>query len=224
MNKPEQGPEGDALSEVSLFPLGMVLFPGAPLPLHIFEERYKAMIGDCLERNEPFGVVLIKEGQEVGAPAVPFDIGTTARVIRSEILAEGRMNIVAKGERRFEITEITQQAPYLVGRVRFLEEPVGEGIDELLPELNEEFTALVKGLTALAGGYASDVTIPGDPVELSYTIAASLNLQGHVRQALLESPSASARLAHLTPLIKRGNHDLNEEIAKRNPYKGPRLN
>ena len=224
MNKPEQDPEGDTFSKVPLFPLGMVLFPGAPLPLHIFEERYKAMIGNCLERNEPFGVVLIKEGQEVGAPAVPFDIGTTARVIRSEILAEGRMNIVTKGERRFEITEITQQAPYLMGRVRFLEEPVGEGIDELLSELNEEFTALVKGLTALAGGYSSDVTIPEDPVKLSYTIAASLNLQGHVRQALLESPSASARLAHLLPLIKRGNHDLKEEIAKRNPYKGPRPN
>jgi Lon protease-like protein len=223
MEKPEQGPK-EALTEVPLFPLSIVLFPGAPLPLHIFEERYKAMIGDCLERNEPFGVVLIKEGQEVGAPAVPFDIGTTARVIRSEILAEGRMNIVTKGERRFEIAEITQQAPYLLGRVRFLEEPVGEGISELLPELNPEFTALIQGLTALAGGYVSDVTMPEDPVELSYTIAASLNLQAHVRQALLEAPTAAARLAHLIPLIKRGNHDLKEEIAKRNPYKGPRLN
>ena len=94
----------------------------------------------------------------------------------------------------------------------------------MLPELNEEFTALVQGLTALAGGYASDVTMPKDPVELSYTIAASFNLQGPVRQALLESPSASARLAHLIPLITRGNHALKEEIAKRNPYKGPRLN
>ena len=223
MDKPEQQPQGN-LTELPLFPLSMVLFPGAPLPLHIFEERYKAMIGDCLERNEPFGIVLIKEGQEVGEPAEPFNIGTTARVIRSELLPEGRMNIVTKGERRFEIDEITQQVPHMVGSVRFLEEPIGEGVDDLLPELNQEFTALVQGLTALAGGYASDVTMPEDPVELSYTIASSLNLQGHVRQALLESPSAATRLAHLIPLIKRGNHDLKEEIVKRNPYKGPRLN
>ena len=223
MEKPEQSPQED-LSVISLFPLSTVLFPGAPLPLHIFEDRYKAMIGDCLERNEPFGIMFIKEGREVGDPAVPFDIGTTARIIQSEILAEGRMNIVTKGERRFEIAKITQRLPYMLGQVRFLEEPIGEGISELLPELNEEFTTLVQGLTALAGGYASEVTMPQDPVELAYTIAASLNLQGHVRQALLESPSVAARLAHLIPLIKRGNHDLKEEIAKRNPYKGPRLN
>ena len=66
--------------------------------------------------------------------------------------------------------------------------------------------------------------MPEDPAQLSYTIASNLNLQTHVRQALLESPSAAARLAHLIPLIKRGNHDLKEEVAKRNPYKGPRLN
>ena len=223
MDKSGQDPL-EVLTEIPLFPLSMVLFPGAPLPLHIFEERYKAMIRDCLEREEPFGIVLIKEGQEVGEPAMPFAIGTTARIIRSELLPEGRMNIVTKGERRFEITEITQELPHLVGRVRFLEELVGVGVDDLLPELNEQFKTLVQGLTALAGGYASEVEMPEDPVELSYTIAGSLNLQGHVRQALLESPSASARLAHLIPLVKRGNHDLKEEIARRNPYKGPRLN
>ena len=219
----DRGPE-DGLSELPLFPLNMVLFPGAPLPLHIFEERYKSMIGNCMERNEPFGVVLIKQGLESGAPALPFETGTTARVLRSELLDEGRMNIMTKGERRFEIGEITQQAPYLVGRVRFLGEPLGEGITELVPQLKEEYPALVQGLTALAGGYASQVTIPDDPVELSYTVAASLNLQNTVRQALLEAPTVAARLSHLVPLLKRGNYELQQEIAKRNPYRGPRLN
>jgi len=73
------------------------------LPLHIFEERYKDMIGECLEQDVPFGVVLIKEGLEVGAPADPERIGTSTRILRSEILDQGRMNIVTKGERRFEI-------------------------------------------------------------------------------------------------------------------------
>ncbi len=212
------------LIELPLFPLGMVLFPGAPLPLHIFEERYKTMIGNCLERNEPFGVVLIKEGREVGDPAEPFPTGTTARVLRSELLDEGRMNIMTKGERRFVISEVTRQVPYLVGLVRYLDEPVGDGVAELMTELDEEYRALVQGLTALAGGYASQVEMPEDPVELSYSIAASLNIQPLVRQSLLEATSAAARLAHLVPLLRRGNEELRAEIAKRNPYQGPRLN
>ena len=212
------------LIELPLFPLGMVLFPGAPLPLHIFEERYKTMIGNCLERNEPFGVVLIKEGREVGDPAEPFPTGTTARVLRSELLDEGRMNIMTKGERRFVISEVTRQVPYLVGLVRYLDEPVGDGVAELMTELDEEYRALVQGLTALAGGYASQVEMPEDPVELSYSIAASLNIQPLVRQSLLEATSAAARLSHLVPLLRRGNEELRAEIAKRNPYQGPRLN
>ena len=219
MEKPEQD-----LTELSLFPLNMVLFPGAPLPLHIFEERYKAMIGACLENNEPFGVVLIKDGLEVGAPAEPFPTGTTARVLRSELLDEGRMNIMTKGERRFVIAEITQRTPYLMALVHFLDEPVGDGVEELMRQLDEEYRALVQGLTALAGGYASQVEMPEDPVELSYAIAASLNLQALVRQSLLEAPTAADRLAHLVPLLKRGNAELRAEVVKRNPYQGPRLN
>ena len=118
MSQPEQGPAED-LSELPLFPLNMVLFPGMPLPLHIFEERYKAMIGDCLEREEPFGIVLIKEGQEVGDPADPFRIGTTARIVQSERLQEGRMNILTTGESRFELVEITQRVPHLVAQVKY---------------------------------------------------------------------------------------------------------
>ena len=62
----------DDVAELPLFPLNVVLFPGMPLPVHIFEEQYKGMIEDCLDRDKPFGVVLIKEGQEVGDPAKPF--------------------------------------------------------------------------------------------------------------------------------------------------------
>ncbi len=207
-----------------LFPLNMVLFPEMPLPLHIFEERYKAMIGNCLQRNEPFGVVLIKSGREVGSAAEPFNTGTTARVLRSELLDEGRMNIMTKGELRFEILEVTQQMPHVEARVRFLDEPVGEGFAGLTSELTEEYSKMVRSLTALSGGYASQVTIPDDPVQLSYAIAGSLELPAPVRQELLEAPTASDRLNRLLPLLRRGNHALQEEIAKRNPFKGPRLN
>jgi len=194
------------------------------LPLHIFEERYKDMIGECLEQDLPFGVVLIKEGLEVGAPADPERIGTSTRILRSEILDQGRMNIVTKGERRFEIEEIIQRVPHVVGRVRFLVELEGEGCAELIPQINDEYVNLVKNLTALTGGYTSRVEIPEDPIELSYAIAGNLNLEPHLRQSLLVTETAATRLFDLVPLLKQGNETLREQITKQNPFQGNRLN
>ncbi len=223
MDQPqEESPDG--LTRLPLFPLNLVLFPGMDLPLHIFEERYKDMIGECLNQDAPFGVVLIKEGLEVGAPADPERIGTSTRILRSELLDQGRMNLMTKGERRFEIEEIVQRAPHVVGRVRFLLEPEGEGCSELVPQVNEEYVALVQNLTALTGGYTSRVTVPEDPVELSYAIAANLDLETHLRQSLLVTETAATRLSDLIPLLQEGNKALKERIAKQNPFQGPRLN
>ena len=218
----EESPDG--LTRLALFPLNLVLFPGMELPLHIFEERYKDMIGECLEQNIPFGVVLIKEGLEVGAPADPERIGTSTRILRSETLDQGRMNIVTKGERRFEIEEIIQRVPHVVGRVRFLVELEGEGCAELIPQINDEYVNLVKNLTALTGGYTSRVDIPEDPIELSYAIAGNLNLEPHLRQSLLVTETAATRLFDLIPLLKQGNETLREQITKQNPFQGNRLN
>lgn len=218
----EESPDG--LTRLALFPLNLVLFPGMELPLHIFEERYKDMIGECLEQDVPFGVVLIKEGLEVGAPADPERIGTSTRILRSEILDQGRMNIVTKGERRFEIEEIIQRVPHVVGRVRFLVELEGEGCAELILQINDEYINLVKNLTALTGGYTSRVEIPEDPIELSYAIAGNLNLEPHLRQSLLVTETAATRLFDLIPLLKQGNETLREQITKQNPFQGNRLN
>ena len=218
----EESPDG--LTRLALFPLNLVLFPGMELPLHIFEERYKDMIGECLEQDVPFGVVLIKEGLEVGAPADPERIGTSTRILRSEILDQGRMNIVTKGERRFEIEEIIQRVPHVVGRVRFLVELEGEGCAELIPQINDEYVNLVKNLTALTGGYTSRVEIPEDPIELSYAIAGNLNLEPHLRQSLLVTETAATRLFDLIPLLKQGNETLRRQITEQNPFQGNRLN
>ena len=218
----EESPDG--LTRLALFPLNLVLFPGMELPLHIFEERYKDMIGECLEQDVPFGVVLIKEGLEVGAPADPERIGTSTRILRSEILDQGRMNIVTKGERRFEIEEIIQRVPYVVGRVRFLVELEGEGCAGLIPQINDEYVNLVKNLTALTGGYTSRVDIPEDPIELSYAIAGNLNLEPHLRQSLLVTETAATRLFDLIPLLKQGNETLRKQITEQNPFQGNRLN
>ena len=223
MAEPNQTPAGDLVS-LPLFPLNVVLFPGMALPLHIFEERYKAMIGDCIDQEQPFGVVLIKEGREAGGAAHPFSIGTTARVIRVERLAEGRMNILTTGERRFETADISQSVPHLVGQVKYLEEQPGETSSSVIAELSQEYAAFVQKLSALAGGWTGRAEAPEDPVSLSYSVAANLDLPRHVRQELLELHTADRRLERLLPLIKRGNQALQEEVVKRNPFQGPRLN
>ena len=219
-----QDESSDGLTTLPLFPLNLVLFPGMDLPLHIFEERYRDMIGECLEKDAPFGVVLIKEGPEVGAPAEPERIGTSTRILRSEMLYQGRMNIMTKGQQRFEIEEIIQRVPHVVGRVRYLVDIEGEGCAELLPQVNEEYVELVRNLTALTGGYTSRVDIPEDPIALSYAIAASLDMEPHLRQSLLVTETAATRLFDLIPLLKQGNEALRERMAKQNPFQGPRLN
>ena len=113
-----------------LFPLNVVLFPDAAIPLHIFEERYKLMVQMCLDGDSQFGVVLIKSGSEVGDPAEPHGVGTVARIIDVERLDEGRMRLAIVGRERFRIEEITQRVPYIEGRVGILEEDGDETFKE----------------------------------------------------------------------------------------------
>ena len=214
----------NGFNTLPLFPLNLVLFPGMDLPLHIFEERYKDMIRECLNNDSPFGVVLIKEGLEVGEPAEPERIGTSTRILRSEVLDQGRLNIMTKGDRRFEIEEITQRVPHVVGRVRYLVEIEGNGCSELVPQINDEYVELVRNLTALTGGYTSRVETPEDPIELSYAIAANLNLEPHLRQSLLVTETAATRLADLIRMLRQGNEAMRKRIAEQNPFQGPRLN
>ncbi len=220
-------PDSDII-ELPLFPLNLVLFPGMRLPLHIFEERYKAMIGECVEREQPFGVVLIKEGKEAGDPAEPFLTGTSARISRVVRLEEGKLNIVTHGERRFELVEITQRRPHLVGRVRYLDETSGDVPPALLSEVREGQTALLRHLAALAGGWVAKVEVPEDPVLLSFAVIASLastiDLPAQLRQRLLEAPTAQERLKLLAPILHRGNQILQQQVDKRNPFQGARLN
>jgi len=93
------------------------------LPLHIFEPRYRLLLKRCVEREETFGVVLIRSGGEVGATAEPRRVGTSARIVAATPLPDGRAFIVCQGERRFEIVTVdAEREPYLVGEVRYLDD------------------------------------------------------------------------------------------------------
>ena len=113
---------------IPIFPLQTVLFPGMLLPLHIFEERYRQMVRDCMDGDDTFGVTLIRSGSEVGAPAVPHEIGTLARIVRLDPLEDGRFFLVALGEERFRIRELRTERPYLQASV----EPVSVNLRSLM--------------------------------------------------------------------------------------------
>ena len=128
------------------------------------------MIGRCSEADSPFGVLLIKEGQEVGEPAEPFTVGTTARISQVQRLEDGRMNILTEGERRFRVVEVIQQVPYQVGLVQFLEEESGDIAEVLVEEIRQEYVAFLTHQATIAGGWNSRVDVTDEPRQLFWDV------------------------------------------------------
>lgn len=192
------------MTELPLFPLNTVLFPGMPLPLHIFEERYKLMINHCLQGDRTFGVVLIKEGEEVGEPAVPYRVGTLAKIVEVYPLEDGRLNLLTLGEERFRIIDILQQTPYLTGIVEPLVDPQkGEpGIEDLIQRGQALLGRYVQQLLALSGQWKERIPLPQDAATLSYKIASYLQVDLRLKQELLETPSAARRLKQELELLE----------------------
>src|SRR6476659_2431930 len=114
--------------ELPLFPMNTVLCPGIALPLHIFEDRYRALVRHCIDTSSPFGIVLIREGREVGTGAISFTgIGTIAEIRDAGRYEDGRFDLLVVGTRRFEIKRVLGgRRPYLVAEVDILEEEVGD--------------------------------------------------------------------------------------------------
>ncbi|WP_428831371.1 LON peptidase substrate-binding domain-containing protein [Actinomadura chokoriensis] len=196
-----------------LFPLGTVLFPGLVLPLHLFEDRYRRLIGDLLERPEPrgFGVVGIQLGHEVGEGAAHrlAEVGCVAELREATPHPDGRYDIVTVGARRFRVKELDRSRPYLQGEVEFLPEEAGAGAGPIAARVRRLYRLYRHRLGAAGAGALADADPPDDPVALSYAIAASLVLDGHDKQRLLECEDAALRLAAERDLLARENRILN---------------
>ena len=215
-----------------LFPLGSVLFPGMLLPLHIFEPRYRLMLQRSLQAGQPFGIVLIKSGVEVGGPAEPHRVGTTARVVGTTPLPGGRSFIIARGERRFEIERIdAEREPYLVADVRYLDED--DGADALARALADSaadaYGQYLTGILATSAEPHPDTPLQelseGSPSDVSYRIAGGLGIDAAERQRLLETERASPRLESVLRLLERENTLLAAVIVRlRARGEGPTLN
>lgn len=204
----------DHWSNLPLFPLKTVLFPGMVLPLHIFEERYKLMINRCLEEERPFGVVLIREGAEVGGQAVPHDVGTTAVIAGVTHYDDGRMNIVSLGNERFRLRKLHYDQPYLVAEA----EPwplVGGGARQARKQV-EPMRALIRQyftLLAQAEGHKIKVDeVPDEPRALALLIAVALQLPMPQKQVLLKQPSVTELLLAEQAILRREQLLLNQII------------
>ena len=198
-----------------LFPLGMVLFPGAPLPLHVFEDRYRLMVQHCLDSDSLFGVCLIKSGMEVGEPAVPYDVGTIARIAEVQTLDDGRMLLTNLGEQRFRVLEIVELRPYIRAFVSTLEEEQPAELDPALKERTRVLmTEHLRLLLGVRGGWVNNPKLPEDPVELSYFVCASLQAAPAEKQPLLEANSPTERLSQALDLVERDLPALRDYVAR----------
>jgi Lon protease-like protein len=198
--------------ELRLFPLSSVLFPGMRMPLHIFEDRYKLMIRECIEENAPFGVLLIKSGSETGAGAIPYEVGTTARILQVEYLDDGRMNIFAIGEQRFRVAAFISSHPYLRGEVEPLDQPASDGAAELVPKAREMFGEYLKTYMSLGNQWIREVDLPTDPADAADYIAARTDVPPPVRQELLEELSPGARLKREIEIIAEELPDMRARL------------
>ena len=197
-------------AEIPLFPLGTVLFPQQVLPLRVFEERYKRMIGRCLEEDIGFGVVLIRQGREVGGPSIPFEVGTLAKIVDAQILEGGRYNLKTVGDQPFRLLRVTEQRPYMQGEVELLSYEPGEtvGLESVAENVKEQFEVHLNVLSAIVGQERPQVDVNVDPEGLSYLVASLLYIQMPEKQTLLELPRADERLRAEATILARENRAL----------------
>jgi Lon protease-like protein len=169
-------------SLLPLFPLDLVLFPGVPLPLHIFEPRYKEMIAECLDLKKPFGVV--RASTEGVA-----DVGCTAEILEvTKKYDDGRMDILTRGVDRFEVLEVNEDRSFLQAEINLIQDEPGRPA----PQVVEQAVRLHAEIAKLAG---SEVSGPEEGASnLSFLLAGSLPLDLDFKQQLLVTSSETKRL------------------------------
>jgi uncharacterized protein len=215
--------------QLPVFPLHTVLFPHLPLPLHIFEERYRAMAADVMADGSPYGgrfvVSMITEGSEVGGEATIHDIGTICEVRSAERLADGRWMLIGVGVARARVAQLNgTKTPYRVVEATELPDPTGDeaaGLMSTVQEALDAYLATVKRFVVRAASVGrtepqepidvaasldrmlKPIHLPDDPVAASYAIGGLLQIELTRKQQLLEIPDAAARLRAELHLLQR---------------------
>ncbi len=189
------------LSDIPLFPLNVVLMPGAPLPLHIFEDRYKQMVNECLEQESEFGMVFADESGT-------REVGCTAKIVELvERYEDGRMLILVEGSRRFRLNNVLTGKPYYIGEIDFFEEEAEEDANALA----EECIALLERVVEAATEGSVGIEIEPPYRNLSFAIAGRVEFEPDTRQQILELTSERERLEKVKELLTAAAERLERE-------------
>lgn len=189
------------MSDIPLFPLNVVLLPGAPLPLHIFEDRYKQMVDECLREESEFGMVFADESGT-------RKVGCTAKIVELvERYDDGRMLILVEGSRRFRLNNVLTGKPYYVGEIEYLEEERDEDVQALA----EECIALLERVVEAATEGSVGIEIEPPYRNLSFAIAGRVEFEAETRQQILELTSERERLEKVKELLTAAAERLERE-------------
>jgi Lon protease-like protein len=194
--------------QLPIFPLNTVMFPGVTVPLHVFEDRYRALVHHLLTISDKsmrlFGIVAIREGYEVGLPDVPsaqsvHRVGCVVQMTSVEPYEDGRFDIEVVGRQRMRLDGVDTSGRYLVGEVETITERTPKGRDTAHEAARtlRTFEEYRRRLSQMRGGDVLDGAMPHDPEYLSYTLAATCLLTLRERQDLLEAESSLERLVML---------------------------
>ncbi|HET6796648.1 MAG TPA: LON peptidase substrate-binding domain-containing protein [Gemmatimonadales bacterium] len=183
-----------------IFPLSVVLFPGTPLPLHIFEPRYKRMLADCLLGDRRFGLMPASSDREIPRPGA---LGCIAEVRVNQELPDGRSNIVVVGGSRFILSRLLDESqPYLVALVQtFDDEPGTDPSPEDAEKLRQLFRRYAGQINELQDQMPQEASLPEEMAALSFFIAGSIDCDLGVKQRLLAERSTARRIEALTVLL-----------------------
>ena len=205
--------------KLPIFPLGgVVLFPGSPLVIRVFEERYKKLVADVESTDSRIGIVLIKEGNEVGDIAEPFQVGTQSKIVESTRMDNGQIFLSLLGEKVFRIKQIVTEYPYQTADVEIINELPNLGISpEYVISVTEAFQEYIKIARSVEGSWSSQLVNEPDPVKLSYLIAQSMSAEPLVKQGLLETLGTGDRLEIEENLLRRGTERLRHRLVARGP-------
>lgn len=220
--------------ELPLFPLPLVLFPGVPLPLHIFEERYRRLLEDVRVSNNLFGLSYF-DPNAFGAGERPEagHVGCATEVVEVQTMPDGRSNILTVGVVRYRVTEYVERGdPYLVARVEFFEDEDGDDavLRKRAGEVAEMFTRIARAMRSIneERGALPDLPLE-EPERLSFLVAAVVEMEADAKQQLLELRSTAERLRRVYALLAQAVTSYEErassrELARGNGHGGKRVN
>jgi Lon protease-like protein len=220
------------VSELPIFPLALVLFPGVPLPLHIFEPRYRQMLNDVRAGNGLFGVAYYDASTAEQDMPAPGHVGCVAEVTETQTLPDGRSNILTVGIIRYRLEEyVERNDSYLLARVSYFEDDEEDAtlLSESARDVAETFTRIARAVRAINDERAHLPDISDtEPQRLSFLVAAAMEVDTDVKQDLLELRSTSERLDRLRNMLGHAVSSYEErarvhQLAKGNGHSGKKL-